>query len=159
MATAETFGKEHGRLVRRRLEVSSRLTSEHLGHWPAGLRVCRLTRSTRRKPKGQSTFIETVEIEYGITSAPGRLADADRLLTWWRGHWGIENGSHYVRDVTLHEDACTVHAGHAPQNLAALRNALVSLLRFEGSKNIAESLRNCVWQTRPLLTKLGIVKQ
>ncbi len=40
----------------------------------------------------------------------------------------MENQLHYVRDVTLGEDACRVRTGKAPQNLAACRNAAVCLL-------------------------------
>lgn len=35
-----------------------------------------------------------------------------------RGHWGIENSSHHVRDVVFAEDASTVHAGSAPRAMA-----------------------------------------
>jgi hypothetical protein len=70
----------------------------------------------------------TVEVVHGITSLPPERADAARLLGLARGHWGIENGLHYVRDVTLGEDACRVRTGSAPQVLAALRNAVVCLL-------------------------------
>jgi predicted transposase YbfD/YdcC len=45
-----------------------------------------------------------------------------------RGHWGIENRLHYVRDGTLGEDGCRVRSGAAPQVLAALRNAVIHLL-------------------------------
>ena len=47
----------------------------------------------------------TVEVVHGITSLSRERADAARLLGLTRGHWGIENGSHYRRDVTLGEDA------------------------------------------------------
>jgi hypothetical protein len=45
--------------------------------------------------------------------------------------WGIES-VHYVRDVTFGEDASTVRTGHAPQNLAALRNLVIGLCALEG---------------------------
>ena len=45
-----------------------------------------------------------------------------------RDHGQIENNLHYVRDVTLGEDACRVRRGSAPQVLAALRNAVIHLL-------------------------------
>ncbi|VTR93875.1 transposase : [Gemmata massiliana] len=35
-----------------------------------------------------------------------RRADAATLLALVRDHWRIENQLHYVRDVTLGEDAC-----------------------------------------------------
>ena len=71
---------------------------------------------------------KTVEVVYGITSLSAEAADAGRLLGLVRDHWQIENGLHYVRDVTLGEDACRVRKGTAPQVLAALRNAVVHLL-------------------------------
>lgn len=64
-----------------------------------------------------------VEAVYGITSLTRDQADAEALLALVRGHWGIENGLHWVRDVTMGEDACRVRRGNAPQVLAALRNA------------------------------------
>ena len=86
-------------------------------------------------------------------------ADAAQLLAWWRGHWGIENRSHYVRDVTLNEDACQICKGDAPQNLAALRNAIVSMLRLECHTNIAAGLQECAWKTQRFLAMLEIMKK
>lgn len=103
--------------------------------------------------------MKTTEIDYAITSAPRDQANASTLLGWWRGHWGIENRSHYVRDVTLDEDACRIRNGDAPQNLAALRNAIISMLRLEGYTNIAQGIRACTWKTQQLLAKLGIVNK
>ena len=148
---AETCDKRSGRIERRRLQTSTRLA----GHsdWPSLTQVCRLVRTTRQ---GE---VETTEIDYAITSVPRDQADAAQLLAWWRGHWSIENRVHWVRDVTLDEDACRIRKGDAPQNLAALRNAIVSMLRLEGATNIAKGIRACTWKTQHLVTKLGIVKQ
>ena len=148
---AETNEKSNGRKERRRLQASTRL-ADH-SDWPGLAQVCRLVRTTKRG--GQ----RTVEIDYAITSVPRDQADAAQLLAWWRGHWGIENRSHYVRDVTLNEDACRIRKGDAPQNLAALRNAIVSMLRLEGHANIAAALRECTWKTQRMLVMLGIVKK
>lgn len=123
------------------------------GHsdWPGLKQACRLVRTSKRN--GQ----ETIEVEYAVTNLPRSLADAGNLLEHWRGHWGIENRSHYVRDVTLAEDACRIHMGDAPQNFAALRNATISLLRRLGHDNIAAGLRACTWKTQALLAMLGIL--
>jgi len=125
------------------------------GHtdWPGLAQACRLTRTTTCRGK------QTVEIDYAVTSVPRPQARAACLLSWWRGHWGIENRSHYVRDVTFQEDACQIYRGHAPQNLAALRNAVISLLRLKGHQNIAGALRNYTWHPSRLLTILGIFKK
>ena len=64
-----------------------------------------------------------MEVVHGITSLGRERADAARLLALVREHWGIENGSHYRRDVTLGEDASRIRTGSAPQVMAALRNS------------------------------------
>jgi hypothetical protein len=83
----------------------------------------------------------SVEVVYGITSLPEGQADARRLLGLARGHWGIENQLHYVRDVTLGEDGCRVRKGAAPQVLAAVRNAVVHLLAEVDAPSKAAALR------------------
>jgi len=102
---------------------------------------------------------EEHEVAYGITSAPRHLADAATLLAFDRGHWGIENSSHYVRDVTFGEDASQIEKGHAPKILAGLRNGVITSLRAEGVTNIASALRKNALKVPRLLAKLGFVKK
>jgi hypothetical protein len=84
----------------------------------------------------------SVEVVHGITSLGRDRADAGRLLGYVRGHWGIENGLHYVRDETLGEDRCRVRKGKAPQVLAAVRNVVVHLLAgVEASSKAAATRR------------------
>jgi hypothetical protein len=44
-----------------------------------------------------------------------------------RGHRGIENRLHWVRDVNFTEDASRIHTGNVPQVMAAFRNLAVGL--------------------------------
>lgn len=134
----------------RRLEASTRL-AEHLD-WPGLKQVCRLERTTTRDGR------QTVEVQYAITSVSRERADAALLLDRWQGHWGIENRLHWVRDVTFGEDQCRVKTGQAPQNLAAFRNAALTLLRLAGIREIAPTLRDFAYQPRKLLRVLGIMK-
>lgn len=138
-------------MVQRRLQVSTRIGGA--ADWPGLAQVCRLTRTTRHHGRDQT------EVEYAITSVPREQAGAAQILAWWRGHWGIENRSHYVRDVAFREDACQIKTGYAPQNLAALRNALISMLRLSGHENITAALRQWTWQTSHLLAMLGIINK
>jgi hypothetical protein len=94
-----------------------------------------------------------------ITGAPRELADAGVLLRWARGHWSIENRSHYVRDVTLGEDASRIRKGCGPEIMAALRDAAIGFLRATGATKIAETIRRNASQVRTLFTKLGISKK
>ena len=78
------------------------------------------------------------------------------MLRLWRGHWGIENRLHYVRDVTMREDASQARSGAAPQVMAALRNAAPGLLRQTGAANIAAALRHYSYKPLETLALLGI---
>jgi predicted transposase YbfD/YdcC len=100
---------------------------------------------------------KTVEVQYAISSLPRARADAALIMTRWRGHWGIES-LHWIRDVTFGEDKCQVKLGHAPQNLAAFRNAAISLLRLGGYKEIAATLRDFSYRPLKLMSFLGIMK-
>jgi hypothetical protein len=56
---------------------------------------------------------------------PGRPA---RLADLVRGHWAIENGLHYPRDVAFAEDGSQVCTGAAPHAMATLRNLVIGPL-------------------------------
>ena len=114
--------------------------------------VCRLERTTHHKGR------ETVEVQYAVCSLPPERADAALLIERWRGHWGIENRLHWVRDVSFGEDKCQVKIGHSPQNLAALRNMAISLLRSAGFSEIAATLRDFSYHAGKVLQFLGIMK-
>jgi hypothetical protein len=119
---------EHRRLL------STTLLNDYLD-WPDVGQVFELERT--RVVKGKCE----VQVVYGITSLSRDKADATRLLLLARGHWGIENGLHYVRDETLGEDRCRVRRGGAAQVLAAIRNAAVHLLGKVNPKNKAAATR------------------
>ena len=136
--------------MQRHLQASTRLAG-HL-NWPGLAQACRLTRTTRCKGR------TTVEIQFAISSLSREQADAAFLNDHWRGHWGIENRLHWVRDVSFGEDKCQVEKGHGPQNLAAFRNAAISLLRLAGRNEIAVALRDFCYSPRKLLQFLCIMK-
>jgi predicted transposase YbfD/YdcC len=96
------------------------------------------------------------EIVAGVTSLTREHADAGRLLALVRGHWQIENQSHWVRDVTFDEDRSQVRCGNIPQVMAALRNTVIGLMRGAGQTNIAASCRRFAAQPESALKLLGI---
>jgi predicted transposase YbfD/YdcC len=140
--------KGHGRIERRTL-TSTTVLNGYLD-WPGVQQVCRIDRERRQGAKCET---ETV---YYVTSLPRTLAGPEDLLKLARDHWGaIENGLHYVRDEVLGEDRCTIFRGHAPQNLAALRNASLNWLRAAGVGTISVMLRSFARNPLRLFTRLG----
>jgi hypothetical protein len=151
MDCATTLDKGHGRRERRTLQPTTAL-NECL-NWPGVGQVGQVESEVTRDGK------TTREVRTFITSAPRSEADAGILLKWARDHWSIENRSHYVRDVTMDEDASRIRKGSGPQVMAAVRNAAIGLLRLTGATNIAAALRRNGSRVGELLAKLGIFKQ
>jgi predicted transposase YbfD/YdcC len=136
--------------VRRQLSVSSRLAGNY--DWPGLAQTCQLTRTTKRDGK------ETVEVVYAITSLPRSRADASALLSYWRGHWGVET-LHYLRDVNFGEDHCRVRDPAGGQILACFRNAALNLLRRNHLKGVIAAIRDFTFAPKKLLSILCILKQ
>ncbi len=149
--------KGHGRLEKRTLESSPAMREymqEYL-HWPAGAQVMR--RTCQRVTLSSGEISE--EVKYGVTSLRWEEADVAELERLWRGHWTIENRVHHVRDVTMGEDQNQMRVGNAPQVLAALRNAILNLVRSKGWTNIADGLRHYgafVHRALALVTSLNL---
>ena len=146
-----SMNKGHGRRETRRLESSTALCP-YL-NWPGVGQVLR--RQCRRRI--EKTGKVNRKIRYGITSLRPQEARAEQLDLLWRRHWTIENRDHYVRDVTMGEDACQVHTGYAAHALAALRNAILNVLRWKGWANIAAAIRHYAASVFRALVLIGAV--
>jgi predicted transposase YbfD/YdcC len=101
-------------------------------HFCALIEVHRYTEvfDTRQKHWGSRQ-----ETAYYLSTVALSAADAAQAI---RDHWGIENRSHYVRDVTLGEDASRIRRN--PGIFAILRSFALNLLRFNGIQNISQAL-------------------
>ena len=139
--TARTVDKAHGRLEVRTLISTSQLDEEYLD-FPGVAQCFKLTRTRTLRERSSGQMRTTTEICYGITSLGRERADAGRLLSIVRGHWGIENKVFYVRDQTLGEDGCRVRKRCAPVVFSTLRNGILNVLQGLGVKNRAAQLRS-----------------
>jgi hypothetical protein len=56
-------------------------------------------------------------------------------------YWGIENGLHYRRDVTLEEDATRITNNKGAETMATLNNFIIGLTSKLGFRNLAAAQR------------------
>jgi predicted transposase YbfD/YdcC len=146
----ETSDTKHGRKEHRRCEAMPvPKTLRNQSEWKDLTSICRVTRTYEEKGESKS------EVRYFISSL---RADAKRLAEAVRGHWGVENGLHWVLDMAFGDDRNRTLAGDAPENLATLRRWLLSLLRQDKShRGGIESKRlQMGWNEAYLETILGL---
>ncbi len=147
----ESLGKAHGRLEKRTLESSTVLGG--WVRWPGVGQVMRRTCERVILATGELRR----EVSYALTSLTPEEAGPERLEGLWRGHWGIENRVHHVRDVTMGEDAGQAYTGSTPQALAALRNCIIRILRRSGWTSIADALRHYAAHPTRTLALIGAI--
>jgi predicted transposase YbfD/YdcC len=95
---------------------------------------------------------ETAEVRYYISSL---TRDVKRLARAVRGHWGIENGCHWVLDVTYREDESRIREEALRENFAWLNRFTLSLLNQHPDRtSIAMKRRSCGWDENYLLQVL-----
>jgi predicted transposase YbfD/YdcC len=100
--------------------------------WPDVAAVVQVARERQVNGTNVSTA------HYYLTSYAGTAAELSGFI---RGHWGIENGLHWVLDVAFREDESRTRSGHAGANLSLLRRVAVSLLKRAGGKGSIETRR------------------
>jgi predicted transposase YbfD/YdcC len=66
---------------------------------------------------------------------------AAELAGYIRNHWGIENGLHWVLDVSFREDESRTCSGHTGANLGMLRRVALALLKRTGTKGSIQTRR------------------
>ena len=120
--SATMTNKGHGRIEVRTLTTSSQLND--FLDWPFLQQVVKLERSVTIQKTGQTRH----EIIYGITSLSAEQASPKQILNMLRSYWGIENGLHYRRDVTLHEDETRFTKDSAAHIMSIINNILLGLI-------------------------------
>lgn len=137
----ESIEKGHGRIEGRRCWAVEG-EAEWLGiakDWKGVRTIAAIERM--RTIHGKSS----AETTYYITT---HKANAERIAFIARSHWSIENGLHWVLDVTLNEDMNRVRKDNAPENLAVLRRIAVSMVnQVKGKKSVRRCLKAAGWDT------------
>jgi len=120
--TAQKTNKGHGRLETRTLTVSSQL--QDFLDWPYLQQVFKLERRCVSLQTGEIRE----QVVYGFTSLGREEITPLQLLDKIRSYWGIENGLHYRRDVTLREDYTLMTKAKAGHVMACLNNLILGIL-------------------------------
>jgi predicted transposase YbfD/YdcC len=146
-ATHVSEDRGHGRRERRTVRTAPAAGLD----WPHAAQVFRIRRDTGELD-GPWTGKEVV---FGVTDMPAELAGPAEIGVYARGHWTIENRTHYVRDVTFGEDASQVRTGDLPRAMAAVRNVVTGAIRLAGFANIAHGRRYHGRDDRRILALYG----
>src|SRR5207248_11279986 len=100
----------HGRVETRWYDAAPVPTTvRRREEWQDLRSICRVTRVWAERGGERS------EVRYFISSLP---ADAKALAKAILGHWGVENGLHWVLDMYFGEDRSRARTEHAAANLA-----------------------------------------
>lgn len=91
-----------------------------------GMKSIGIAISTRTEP-GHATDIA---VRYYISSAQ---LSAKQFGEAVRSHWGVESSLHWCLDVAMYEDDCRIRRGEGAENMAAIRQVALNLLRKESS--------------------------
>lgn len=85
----------------------------------------------------------STETAYFVSSLQVNPQEAGRAI---RGHWGIENASHWILDVTFKEDDSRIRRGDAPENMATFRRFAMNIAKLSPIKDsVKGKLKSAAW--------------
>jgi predicted transposase YbfD/YdcC len=133
-----TTEQGHGRQeTRTYLQLPAPKSLPGFAHWK-GLKSIGLVTSCRLRD-GK----ETIEVRYYISSLE---VDVKQFARAVRGHWSIENGCHWVLDMTFREDESRLRERHLRENFGWLNRFALSLLKqHPGRQSVVMKRRSCGW--------------
>ena len=133
-----TTEKNHGREeTRTYLQLPAPETLPGFTHWKGLKSIGLVTSCCLRDGK------ETIEVRYYISSLEVDVKPFARAV---RGHWSIENGCHWVLDMTFREDESRLRERHLRENFGWLNRFALSLLKqHPGRQSVVMKRRSCGW--------------
>ncbi|OIQ77712.1 transposase DDE domain protein [mine drainage metagenome] len=133
-----TVDNDHGRIETRTGEVCTDIAWLQEQHaWPGLAAIGKMVRTRETREKA------TTETTYYILSTQ---LTAERFSEVARAHWGVENGLHWVLDVTMNEDRTRHRKDNGPENIALLRRLALNLAKLERSRgSMKGKLKRAGW--------------
>lgn len=144
----ETVDGDHGRIETRKYWITSDI--DWLGATASWANLQSLGLVESRREIGEKVEIER---RYYLVSLP---ADGKRFGDAVRQHWGVENGLHWVLDVSFNEDACRIRKDQGAQTFSVLRHIALNLLKRESQhkRGIKARRKRAGWDQDYLLQVL-----
>ena len=142
--------KNHGRIETRCTQAMAvPATLRNRDDWKDLASIARCSRTYTDKGVAKS------EVRYYISSLAALVKPIAKAI---RGHWGVENGLHWVLDMYFAEDRNRARTGHEAANLALLRRWVISLLRRDTavSGGIEKKRLQAGWNDQVRETLLGL---
>ena len=132
--------KERNRIESRKASVFFYPLLTHFLEWGLVKAIVEIQRFREEYNTKKKRWIKSHETAYYISTID---LDAQTFCEAIRGHWGIENRNHHVRDVTLLEDKSRIRVN--PHMIAKLRSFALNLLRKNKVENVSlELFDNCM---------------
>jgi predicted transposase YbfD/YdcC len=144
----ETVDGDHGRIETRRYWITADI--DWLGAKASWANLQSLGLVEWRREIGEKVEIQR---RYYLVSLP---ADGVRFSAAVRQHWGVENGLHWVLDVSFDEDACRIRKDKGAQTFSVLRHIALNLLKRESQhkRGIKARRKRAGWDRDYLLQVL-----
>ncbi len=141
----------HGRIEYREIWTSTQL-NDYLDFPHVG-QIFAIRRNSINKKSGK----HSTEVIYGVTSHSPESANAEKLLSFNREHWGIES-FHYLLDWNWNEDRCTIRTGFGPENMTRMRRFAASLIKSKSSDSVASTIRKLARNVRRVFDYLRMTE-
>jgi predicted transposase YbfD/YdcC len=116
--------------------------------------IIRVERGVYTRSSKTGLLNHTSETAFYVANA---IVPADTAADATRGHWSIENGLHYSRDVTLREDASRIRSN--PGLFARLRSFAYNILKANRIDTLAQDRYRAALGGLQRLLKLLAVQQ
>jgi predicted transposase YbfD/YdcC len=139
----ETVDGDHGRIETRRVTVVHDVDWLQERHkWP-GLKGLVIIDACRETASAASR-----ETRYYLTSSNLNAASLGPIV---RDHWAVENGLHWVMDMTFRDDESRIRTDYAPENVVTLKHMAANLARRKkGKDSVRLTLKTAAWDDESL---------
>lgn len=109
--------------------------------------VIEVTRVKKTFDTALKAWTKHTEVAYYVATAVLSARVCGEAI---RRHWWIENTNHYVRDVSLNEDASRIRVN--PDRMVVMRSFALNALRANRVKNVKQTLYENALSLEKLLT-------